>query len=408
MKNDRDEVLLDVGYKTEGVTPPAALDQARRRPQRGRQRRATTSSPSFSRRGQGRPPHPVQEARAVQRAWGHVEKIKENDGVVTGSVIEVVRVVSSSTSASAASSGVAHRAAPRPRPHAVPRPGDRGQDPRARQEPQQRRAVAPRPARADGSPSRAPRSSTNLHKGQVRRAQVSSIVNFGAFVDLGGVDGLVHVSDPLLEAHRARLRGRRGGPGGHRRDPRVDLDRERVSLSLKATQEDPWQVFARTHAIGRSRRARSPSSFPSVRSSAWPTASRPRAHLRAVGQARRARRAGRVGRRRGLRQDHRHRPRASPHLAVAQAGQRVGRPQRHRVRPGPVRHGDRVRRAWRVQVPRGLRPRVGCVARGLRHSARAWEQEYAAAQGRWEAHKAAVAKGLEAEAANPTDAGSFV
>ena len=30
----------------------------------------------------------------------------------------------------------------------------------------------------------------------------------------------------------------------------VDLERERVSLSLKATQEDPWQVFARTHAIG--------------------------------------------------------------------------------------------------------------------------------------------------------------
>jgi len=30
----------------------------------------------------------------------------------------------------------------------------------------------------------------------------------------------------------------------------VDMDRERVSLSLKATQEDPWQVFARTHAIG--------------------------------------------------------------------------------------------------------------------------------------------------------------
>jgi ribosomal protein S1 len=29
----------------------------------------------------------------------------------------------------------------------------------------------------------------------------------------------------------------------------VDLDRERVSLSLKATQEDPWRQFARTHAI---------------------------------------------------------------------------------------------------------------------------------------------------------------
>jgi small subunit ribosomal protein S1 len=54
----------------------------------------------------------------------------------------------------------------------------------------------------------------------------------------------------------------------------VDLDRERVSLSLKATQEDPWQVFARTHAIGQVARARSPSSFRSVRSCASRTASR--------------------------------------------------------------------------------------------------------------------------------------
>ena len=37
----------------------------------------------------------------------------------------------------------------------------------------------------------------------------------------------------------------------------VDFDRERVSLSLKATQEDPWQAFARTHAISQVVRSRS-------------------------------------------------------------------------------------------------------------------------------------------------------
>src|SRR5919107_1721533 len=56
-----------------------------------------------------------------------------------------------------------------------------------------------------------------LRKGEVRKGVVSSIVNFGAFVDLGGVDG---------------------------------LERERVSLSLKATQEDPWRQSARSHQIG--------------------------------------------------------------------------------------------------------------------------------------------------------------
>ena len=51
-------------------------------------------------------------------------------------------------------------------------------------------------------------------------------------------------------AHRPPVRGCRGRPGGHRRGPRCRHGRERVSLSLKATQEDPWRHFARTHAIG--------------------------------------------------------------------------------------------------------------------------------------------------------------
>jgi predicted RNA-binding protein with RPS1 domain len=89
-----------------------------------------------------------------------------------------------------------------------------------------------------------------LAKGQVRKGVVSSIVNFGAFVDLGGVDGLVHVSE-LSWKHVDH-------PGevvtvGQEVDVEVldvDLERERVSLSLKSTQEDPWKEFERKYKAG--------------------------------------------------------------------------------------------------------------------------------------------------------------
>ena len=79
---------------------------------------------------------------------------------------------------------------------------------------------------------------------------MSSIVNFGAFVDLGGVDGLVHVSELSWKHIEHASEVVEVGQEVTVEILEVDLDRERVSLSLKATQEDPWQVFARTHAIG--------------------------------------------------------------------------------------------------------------------------------------------------------------
>ena len=89
-----------------------------------------------------------------------------------------------------------------------------------------------------------------LQKGQVRKGVVSSIVNFGAFVDLGGVDGLVHVSELSWKHIEHASEVVEVGQEVTIEVLEVDMDRERVSLSLKATQEDPWQVFARTHAIG--------------------------------------------------------------------------------------------------------------------------------------------------------------
>jgi small subunit ribosomal protein S1 len=89
-----------------------------------------------------------------------------------------------------------------------------------------------------------------LEKGQVRTGVVSSIVNFGAFVDLGGVDGLVHVSELSWKHIDHPSEVVEVGQEVSVEVLDVDLDRERVSLSLKATQEDPWRQFARTHAIG--------------------------------------------------------------------------------------------------------------------------------------------------------------
>jgi small subunit ribosomal protein S1 len=89
-----------------------------------------------------------------------------------------------------------------------------------------------------------------LREGQVRTGVVSSIVNFGAFVDLGGVDGLVHVSELSWKHIDHPEEVVKVGQEVTVEVLSVELDRERVSLSLKATQEDPWQLFARTHAIG--------------------------------------------------------------------------------------------------------------------------------------------------------------
>ena len=91
---------------------------------------------------------------------------------------------------------------------------------------------------------------TSLTKGEIRTGTVSSIVNFGAFVDLGGVDGLVHVSELSWKHVDHPSEVVDVGQEVRVEVLDVDLERERVSLSLKATQEDPWRQFARVHEVG--------------------------------------------------------------------------------------------------------------------------------------------------------------
>jgi small subunit ribosomal protein S1 len=90
----------------------------------------------------------------------------------------------------------------------------------------------------------------NLEKGMKVSGKVSSIVSFGAFVNLGGIDGLIHISE-LSWCHVEK-------PSevlsvGDEVDVEileVDKDRERISLSLKACQADPWEQLSREVEVG--------------------------------------------------------------------------------------------------------------------------------------------------------------
>jgi small subunit ribosomal protein S1 len=90
----------------------------------------------------------------------------------------------------------------------------------------------------------------SLQKGERRKGTVSSIVNFGAFVDLGGVDGLVHVSELSWRHVEHPSEVVTVGQEVEVEVLDVDMERERVSLSLKATQADPWKEFEARHKAG--------------------------------------------------------------------------------------------------------------------------------------------------------------
>ena len=89
-----------------------------------------------------------------------------------------------------------------------------------------------------------------LQVGEVRQGVVSSVVAFGAFVDLGGMDGLVHVSELSWQHVNHPGEVVKVGDEVTVKVLEVDLDRERISLSIKQTLEDPWVTFVRENSVG--------------------------------------------------------------------------------------------------------------------------------------------------------------
>jgi small subunit ribosomal protein S1 len=86
-----------------------------------------------------------------------------------------------------------------------------------------------------------------LEPGQVVEGKISNIVDFGAFVDLDGIDGLIHISELSWSHVNHPSEVVAIGDDVRIKVLDIDRDRQRISLGLKQTQEDPWQRVINTH-----------------------------------------------------------------------------------------------------------------------------------------------------------------
>ena len=89
-----------------------------------------------------------------------------------------------------------------------------------------------------------------LTKGMRLKGTVSSLVDFGAFVDLGGIDGLVHISELSWNHVGHPSEVVKVGDEVEVEVLEVDLSRERISLGLKQTTEDPWRQMVKNYPVG--------------------------------------------------------------------------------------------------------------------------------------------------------------
>ena len=251
VKIDHDEVLLDIGYKTEGVIPSRELSIKKDvDPDEVVEVGDTIEALVVTKEDkEGRLILSKKRAQ-YERAWGDIEKIKEADGVVEGTVIEAVKgglIVDIGLRGFLPASLVEMRRVRDLSPYI-------GQKIKAKileLDKNRNNVVLSRRQYLEETQSEVRETFlSQLKKGQIREGVVSSIVNFGAFVDLGGVDGLIHVSELSWKHIDHPSEVVKVGDKVTVEVLDVDLDRERISLSLKATQEDPWQRFARTHVPG--------------------------------------------------------------------------------------------------------------------------------------------------------------
>ncbi|MEI8335805.1 MAG: 30S ribosomal protein S1 [Actinomycetes bacterium] len=251
VKIDADEVLLDIGFKSEGIIPKKELsirnDVNPSEIVSIGERIEALVLQKEDKEGQ----LILSKKRAqYERAWGTIEKVKAEEGIVTGLVIEVVKgglIVDIGLRGFLPASLVDLR---RVRDLA-PFIGRQLECKIIELDKNRNNVVLSRRGFLEEN-QREQRDDflTNLKPGEIREGVVSSVVNFGAFVDLGGMDGLVHVSELSWKHVDHPSSVVTVGDEVTVQVLEVDLSRERISLSLKACQQDPWQEFASGHQVG--------------------------------------------------------------------------------------------------------------------------------------------------------------
>jgi small subunit ribosomal protein S1 len=248
---DHDEVLLDIGYKSEGVIPLKELsirhdvdpaDEVKL----GDEVEALVLTKEDK---EGRLILSKKRAQ-YERAWGRIEKVMAEGDTIIGPVIEVVKgglILDIGLRGFLPASLVDLRRVRDLQPFV-------GQDLECKiieLDRNRNNVVLSRRAFLEESQSESRKKVLeSLKPGERRTGKISSIVNFGAFVDLGGVDGLVHVSELSWRHVEHPSEVVSVGEEVEVEVLDIDLERERVSLSLKATQEDPWKEFERRYQAG--------------------------------------------------------------------------------------------------------------------------------------------------------------
>jgi len=248
---DPDEVLLDIGYKSEGVIPTKELS-IRHDVDPSEEVSIGDELEALVLQKEDKEGRLILSKKRAQyeRAWGRIEEVMESGGTIEGPVIEVVKgglILDIGLRGFLPASLVDLRRVRDLHPFV----GQALECKIIELDRNRNNVVLSRRAFLEESQSESRKKVLeSLQPGERRTGKVSSIVNFGAFVDLGGVDGLVHVSE--LSWRHVEHPGEvvTVGEDVEVEVLDIDLDRERVSLSLKATQEDPWKEFERKYNAG--------------------------------------------------------------------------------------------------------------------------------------------------------------
>ncbi len=250
---DKDEVLLDIGWKSEGVIPSHELSIRRSvdpadEVSLGEQIDALVLTKEDA---EGRLILSKKRAR-FEKAWRRIEAAAESGEAVEGVVIEVVKgglILDLGVRGFLPASLVDIR-----RVHNLDEFTGQTIECKVIELNRSRNNVvlSRRAVLEDERKEVREQILGRLQPGQVVEGKVSNIVDFGAFVDLDGIDGLIHISEISWSHVNHPSEVLKIGETVKVKVLDIDRDRQRISLGLKQTQEDPWQTVLNSYGPGSS------------------------------------------------------------------------------------------------------------------------------------------------------------
>ena len=250
---DQDEVLVDIGWKSEGVIPSHELSIRRSvdpadEVSLGEQVDALVLTKEDQ---EGRLILSKKRAR-FEKAWRRIEAAAESGEIVEGTVIEVVKgglILDLGVRGFLPASLVDIR-----RVHNLDEFMSQPLECKVIELNRSRNNVvlSRRAILEDERKEQREQILERLQPGQVVEGQISNIVDFGAFVDLEGIDGLIHISEISWSHVNHPSEVLSIGETVRVKVLDIDRDRQRISLGLKQTQEDPWQTVLNSYGPGSS------------------------------------------------------------------------------------------------------------------------------------------------------------